>query len=174
MVSMVDATFFTVIYQLHEVSGIESMITEYKPSKIIVLNASRSSVSRRSLVNEGGGESLFPQPFFHFHTVHCWVCNTIDRTNPAQYLWNQWKVVFESLPPLTSQYLPWQRSRLIFNNRSPSGIGVGTNNPFTCPSSASPSPSYPSSVLHFLHSKELRQYKLDENLLVFCRKKLNL
>lgn len=59
MVSMVDATFFTIIYQLHEVSGIESMITEYKPSEIIVLNASRSSVSRRSLVNEGGG-SLFP------------------------------------------------------------------------------------------------------------------
>lgn len=105
--------------------------------------------------------------------MNCWVRNTTDRTNPAQYLWNHWKVVFESLPPLTSQYLPWQRSTLIFNNRSPSGIGVGTNNPFTCPSSASPSPSYPSSVLHFLHSKELRQYKLDENLLVFCRKKLN-
>lgn len=43
MVLVVDATFFTIIYQLHEVNGIESMMTEYKPSVTIVLNTSRSS-----------------------------------------------------------------------------------------------------------------------------------
>lgn len=67
MVSMVDATFFIIIYQLHEVSGIESMIKEYKPSVIIVLNTSKKfSFSQKPGKRGGGGKSIsiviFPLP----------------------------------------------------------------------------------------------------------------
>lgn len=139
MVSMIDSTFFH--YQLHK----------------MVLGTSRSPVSRRSILNVGVKVYLHSH-FAHFHKAHCWVSNATDRTNSSISLKSLKGCLWETL---ASQYLPWQHSTLIFNNRSPSGIvGVGTNNPFTCPSSASPSPSYPSSVLHFLHSKEPRQYKV--------------
>lgn len=77
MVLMVDATFFTIIYQLHEVDGIESMITEYKPSVTILLNTSRSSVSRRSLVNEG------EKVYFHSHFSISTQCIAESETLPT-------------------------------------------------------------------------------------------
>lgn len=56
MVWMVDAKFFTIIYQLHEVSGIESMITEYKPSVIEYFK--KFSFSQKP--GKRGRKSLFP------------------------------------------------------------------------------------------------------------------
>lgn len=77
MVSMVDATFFIIIYQIHEVSGSESMI---KPSVIIVLNTLRSSVSRRSPVNEG--EKVYFRSHFSIST-QCIAESVTLPTEPA-------------------------------------------------------------------------------------------